>query len=267
MHPLDAATMLTPAGPGSMRAQLDPRFWGHVAAHGGYLAALLLRAMIEQVNDPARHPRSLTVHFLRAPEPGPAEVLLEPLRQGGKISCLSARIVQGGSPTTFAVGAFGSAFDAQPFQNLPKPDLPPPEQCPQFTRSRVAIDHRFEHRLGLGAPPFSGASEAWVGGWSRLEQARPYDALSMAILCDAWWPALFSRLDDRSQASGCPTIDLTVHFRASLPVAGLGDADFVAVELRSDALQEGYLDESCRIWSPDGQLLATSVQHAVSLRR
>ena len=267
MHPLDAATTLTPEGHGRLRAELDPRFWGHVAAHGGYLAALLLRAMIEQVADPARAPRSLTVHFLRAPVPGPAEVRLEPLRTGGKISSLSARIVQDGTPTTFAVGAFGSAFDAPPFQNVAMPALPPPAECPLFARSRVAIDHRFEHRVGLGAPPFSGAHEAWVGGWSRLEPARPHDALSMAILCDAWWPALFSRFGDRSQASGCPTIDLTIHFRASFPVAALGDADYVAVELRSEALCEGFLDERCHIFAPSGQLLATSVQHAVSLRR
>jgi acyl-CoA thioesterase len=223
-------------------------------------------ARCEQVNDSARAPRSLTVHFLKGPEPGPAEVELELLRQGGKISCLSARLVQAGVTQTFAVGAFGSAFDGQGFQHAPMPAVPEPGACPELARSRVAIDHRFEHRLGLGALPFAGHSEALMGGWSRLEAARAFDALSVAILCDAWWPAVFSRLNDKSEASGCPTVDLTIHFRTSFPVPGLEATDYVLVELRTEALNEGYLDERCRMWTKGGVLLAQTVQHAASLR-
>ena len=40
--------------------------------HGGYLAAILLRALIETVADPTRSggraPRSLTIHYARAPK-------------------------------------------------------------------------------------------------------------------------------------------------------------------------------------------------------
>jgi acyl-CoA thioesterase len=266
MHPLDQAVAIVRTGVTRFRAELDPRYWGHVAAHGGYLAALLLRAMTEQVDEPARAPRSLTVHFLEAPEPGPCEIELELLRRGSKVSCLSARIVQGGAPITFAVGAFGSSFDGEGFQDAPMPRVPSPDACPRLLPSRVAIDHRFEHRVGLGAPPFAGAEQALIGGWSRLELPRTLDALALVVLCDAWWPALFSRVSDKRQASGCPTIDLTIHFCTSLPVSGMSDQDYVLVELRTELLHEGYLDERCRIWSPQGQLLAQSVQHAAHLR-
>ena len=39
--------------------------------HGGYLAAMLLRALIETVDDAQRSPRSLTIHYARAPAAGP----------------------------------------------------------------------------------------------------------------------------------------------------------------------------------------------------
>jgi acyl-CoA thioesterase len=266
MHPLDAATRLERTSELVFRAQLDPLYWGHVAAHGGYLAALLLRAMGECVGDEARAPRSLTVHFLKAPSEGPAEVHVEPLRRGGKISCFNARIVQDSVPVTFAVAAFGSAFDGEGFQHVPSPELPAPEACPRIKPSRVAIDHRFEHRVGLGAAPFSGASEARIGGYSRLDPPRALDALSIALLCDGWWPAQFSLLHDRSEASGCPTVDLTIHFHTSFPVAGVEPDDYAVVELVTGVLSEGYLDERCRLWSRDGRLLAQSVQHAAHLR-
>ena len=42
--------------------------------HGGYLAAMLLRALTETVDEPARTPRSLTIHYTRAPDPGPVTI-------------------------------------------------------------------------------------------------------------------------------------------------------------------------------------------------
>ena len=55
-------------------ADVSPAWRAGRGPHGGYLAAMLLRALIETVADPARSPRSLTIHFPRAPEPGPVEI-------------------------------------------------------------------------------------------------------------------------------------------------------------------------------------------------
>ncbi len=265
MHPLDEATNVVRLSADRFAAELSPRYWGYTAAHGGYLAAVLLRAMTERVGDPTRHPRSLTVHFLKGPMQGPAEVHTELLRSGGKLTSLSARIVQDGAPTTFAVAAFGAAFEGESFQQQGMPEAPPVGMCPRLPPSKVEIDHRFEHHPCFGGAPFSGASEALIGGYSRFEAARELDALGLTVLCDAWWPALFPTLDDKRKAGACPTVDLTIHFRASFPLSDSDPHDFVLVELRTAALSEGYLDESCRIWSKQGQLLAQSVQHAARL--
>ena len=42
--------------------------------HGGYVMALVARAMEQAVDDPARQPRSLTCHFLRPPKVGPVQL-------------------------------------------------------------------------------------------------------------------------------------------------------------------------------------------------
>ena len=51
-------------------ADVSPDWRAGRGPHGGYLAAMLLRALIETVADPLRAPRSLTIHYARAPQPG-----------------------------------------------------------------------------------------------------------------------------------------------------------------------------------------------------
>ncbi len=265
MHLLDEATRLQRHDDDRFGATLDARYWGYTAAHGGYLAAVLLRAMTERLGDASRSPRSLTVHFLKGPEAGPAEVATEVLRAGGKVTSMTARLVQHGAPTTFAVAAFGAPFQGEGFQHAAMPAFPAPEACPRLAPSKVAIDHRFEHRPCFGGAPFSGAPAAAIGGYSRLDAPRAVDALTLTLICDAWWPALFPMLQDKKQAGACPTIDLTIHFRAELPLPNAQPDDYVLVALRTEALAHGYIDESCHIWSRDGLLLAQTVQHAARL--
>lgn len=250
------------AGNGHYETEIHPGWGTRRSPNGGYLMAIVLRAMIDAVNDAQRAPRSLTTHFLRAAEHGPATVDVTIERIGGKLTTVSARMVQNGKPIVIALGAFGTAFAEGAFQDLVMPTVPPPAECPQMPQS-VEIDQRFELRRALGPVPFSGGAEARIGGWSRLEEPRIGDALLIAILTDAWWPSLFTRLDEKKTAGGAPTVDLTVHFRAPLPHPGTRPEDYYLVSLRTVSLQEGYMDESGEVWAPDGTLLALCRQHAV----
>lgn len=265
LHPLDEGTAFTRLEVDRFAVQLTPLFWGTTAAHGGYLAATLLRVMMERVNDAERHIRSLSTFFLRGPKPGAAEIHTELLRSGGKLTQLNARLVQDGSVCTFAVATFGKPFQGEAPLWVRMPDVPDADRCARFAPSKVPIDQRFELRQCLGQAPFSGGAEARIGGFSRFAEPRKVDALSVTVLCDAWWPALFPTLTSSKQAGACPTIDLTIHFRSSLPTTGALDDDFVVIDLQSSQLHEGYLDERASIWSMDGQLLAQSVQHAARL--
>lgn len=254
---------LDPGQGGRFEAIIHPGWGTRRAPNGGYLMAMLLRAMIETVSDPTRPPRSLTTHFLRAAEHGPATIHVTIERIGGKLTTVSARLIQNDKPVVIGIGAFGSAFrDDDTFQDAVMPTVPPPADCPQMPQS-VEIDQRFELRRALGPDPFSGGKEARIGGWSRLEEPRVGDALLIAILTDAWWPSLFTRLSDKKVAGGAPTVDLTVHFRSPLPHPGTRPEDFYLVSLRTESLKDGYMDESGEVWAPDGTLLALSRQHAV----
>ena len=111
----------------------------------------------------------------------------------------------------------------------------------------LTMQHRF------GEPAFSGAERAETGGWLGLREERPLDALAVVVLADAWYPAPWPRL---RQLAPAPTIDLTVHFRAPLP---LPDSVLLGRFLTRH-VQDGFFEEDGELWAPDGTLVAQSRQ-------
>jgi acyl-CoA thioesterase len=99
------------------------------------------------------------------------------------------------------------------------------------------------------------------GGWLRLREPRPADALFLAALTDAWFPQIFTRLTAPVPA---PTIDLTIHFRAHLPLANARPDDWYLLSVSTWLATEGFFEEDAEVWSRDGRLLAQSRQLALA---
>jgi acyl-CoA thioesterase len=262
----DEDTALAPAGDGVWAATLTDTWEVVRGPLGGYVAAIVLRGLVLAVGDPARTPRSLTVHFLRPPVPGPALVHAQVERAGRALSTASARLEQDGRLCAIAIGAFAPPYPGPRYEDRPAPAVAPPDaerRAPQaterFAPPRFAQNLTIQPRLG--AEPFSGAEEAVVGGWLGLLESRPLDALSLALLTDAWFPAPFPRLDGPAAA---PTIDLTVHLRTGDPAA-LAAHDLVLARFTSTVAREGYFEEDGELWTPDGTLVAQSRQLALLL--
>ncbi len=230
--------------------------------HGGYLAAMLLRALTAAVDDPGRTPRSLTIHYTRAPEPGPIEIRVAIERAGRSLSTLSARMVQGGRVTALALAAFSVPWEAPGANELPIPELAPPDAeristpklfkgAPEFTRHLVMQPR-------VGAIPFAGSGAPMrIGGWIGLPEERPVDALSQALFCDAWFPPSFIALDSPAVS---PTIDLTIHFRQSMSMCDCDPAALCLSVFDTRLLHDGLFEEDGVIWAPDGTVLAQSRQ-------
>ncbi len=230
--------------------------------HGGYLAAMLLRALVATVDDPQRTPRSLTIHYTRAPEPGPIEIHTTVEREGRSLSTLSARMTQNGRTTALALAAFSVPWTAPDANELPMPELAPPDAerhstpklfkgAPEFTR-HVVMQPR------VGAIPFAGSGAPMrIGGWIGLPEERPVDALLLALFCDAWFPPSFIALDSPAIS---PTIDLTIHFRQSIDECDCDPAALCLGVFETRLLHDGLFEEDGVIWAPDGTVLAQSRQ-------
>ena len=55
-------------------ARMDTGWWIHRGPNGGYVAATLLRALTETVDDDERHARSFTIHFTAPPAEGAVRI-------------------------------------------------------------------------------------------------------------------------------------------------------------------------------------------------
>ena len=258
----DRDTAVEPQGDGRYTGRIDRSWWIVRGPNGGYVAAIVLRALVAEVGDPGRPPRSLTVHYLAPPEEGPVELTVTPERVGRSLSSLTARLLQDGRTLAIAVAAFGQARASVAFADRAMPDVLPPAACEQRTATEgmgpPALVH-WDQRFALGSAPMSGG-QALSGGWLAPAEPRPLDHVLVAAMMDAWVPPVFCRV---SGPVGVPTVDLTIHFRTELPPPGLADGAHVLGVFSSDVAAEGYVTEDGVLWSPDGVLLAESRQLAV----
>jgi acyl-CoA thioesterase len=258
----DRATAVAPLGDGAWEAVCDPGWWAGRGPNGGYLAAIVLRAMVAELGDPAREPRALTCHYLRPPGTGPVRVDVTVERAGRALSTLTARLRQEDRDCILAVAAFGIDVPAPAEFATAPPSVPPPEAIPpaRADGSGLSIVERFEARPALGGGMLAGADEALTGGWLRFADARATDAVALAMFADAWFPSPWVRLREPVPA---PTIDLTVHFRAPAAAAALAPGEPVLAVFRSTTAANGFFEEDGEMWSRDGVLLAQSRQLAL----
>jgi acyl-CoA thioesterase len=288
----EQATAVTPLSGGLFCAQIDPGWSTPIAANGGYLAAILVRAIEAHgatTSDGAggavapRQLRSLTCHYLRPVKGGPLDVRVAIVRAGRRISTVEVTAAQDGKDTIRALAALAvldlpaaGQWEPEPPRIGPPPARdaaliepddyrrdgadgwlgPTPTMPPMFRRVRVAPR--------IGGVPFSNrplpAGEApETGGWIALPEARPIDAAFIALCTDVWWPPAFQPLGRPAIA---PTIDLTIHVRADIPPEGLPDQPVLGW-YRSTAAHGGLMEEDAALFLPDGTLLAHARQLAI----
>ena len=255
-----ADTAVEPVGDGLYRAVVPAHWFIVTGPNGGWVAAVLTRAMETASGRPAR---SLTIHFLEAPALGEMEVSATVERNGGTTSYLSLRITQGGRPVALALGVCAEWREGAPeWRDARPPELPPPDECRRIDPDRTPVPDFWRNYDGRGATGFPGQGKPVpASGWIRTAEPHPLDAPLLAALTDSWLPAAFVRVSEPVLA---PTLDLTIHWRAPLPPA---DAHpWTKVVMRTGTGAGGVWEEDGELWSPEGVLLAQSRQLAVVRR-
>jgi acyl-CoA thioesterase len=241
-------------GEGRHRTRIDRGWWVGRGPNGGYIAALIVRAMEAELDAPDRQLRSLTVHYLRVPPEGEVDVLVTIERSGRALSTVTARMLDGDKLLALAVGAFSSAYpSAIDYDDAAMPDVQPPHAMPEPRDGPMPISSQWRMKGALGRD-----GKAHTGGWMAPRDEQPLDAALVVALTDAWIPAPFVL---KREPFAAPTIDLTVHIRAPLPQPPqpvLGD-------FRSAVSRDGFFEEDGLLWTPDGTLLAQSRQLALAL--
>jgi acyl-CoA thioesterase len=262
-----ADTAIEATGEGRWRAVVPDHWFIVTGPNGGWIAAVLTRAMTAAAERP---PRSLTTHFLEAPVAGPVEIETTIERVGGTSTSLSLRMTQDGRTVALALGVCALWRDGQPeWADLRAPEVPPPDEAFQIDPARTAVPAFMGNYDSRGVSGFPRQGEpAPAIGWIRTANPHPRDAVLLAALTDAWLPAAFVRL---TEPTIVPTIELTIHWRADLTIrlsAGLlsGAHAWTLLVMKTGTGAGGVWEEDGELWSEDGVLLAQSRQLAIVRR-
>lgn len=243
----------------SLRYRADVRRGWEIGeiSNGGYLLALVGSAMSTAVERP---PLTVTAHYLLPVTPGPAEAVVRPIRVGRRLATVVATLEREGRPMLTALGTFGTAAGSEVrLVDGGPPDvghgydaaaLPASPNEPPFP----SITDRLAVRLRPGDDGYRRAApkgSADLAGWFAFADGGPIDKLALLLAADAFAPPIFN---SGLPASWVPTIELTVHVRAS-PAPGPLRAAF-----RSRFITGGMLDEDGELWDEAGNIVAQSRQ-------
>jgi hypothetical protein len=241
-----------PFVPGRFAVRLDEAWSSLVGVHGGYLAAVVIRAAQIVAGD--RPIRTVSTVFLRPGSVGPAVVDVEVIRRGRSITNLSVTLSQGSKAVLVSQVVAARAFDSISWDTAGAIDLPPIESCVPI-EPPPGIGH-FEHGVALLDPadlPFSHGPRARVAGYMRPREPRAIDAPWMGMALDWFPPASFTRVDP---PTGGVSISYTIHLHRTLPSMEvdewLGGLFHVDISAGGIALEKGL------ITAPDGSILAES---------
>jgi acyl-CoA thioesterase len=254
-------TAIEPIGDGRWRARLDDRWQSLIALHGGYAAAIVVRALLAELEPSGQALRNVTTRFVRSPQAGPAEVRIEVERQGRSVSFASGRLVQDDRTVLLVAATFAAPTTSGlrwEEHRRPRRSGPPPAGLPRFSGTgRVDHFHQVDVRLDPDVVPFSGQGSAWIGAWMRPLDGEPVDVPWLVAAGDVLPPASFSRTSGPTRAA---SIDYTIYFASADPAARVPVGADLYVETHATLAADGMLVEDGVLWAPDGSVLAVSRQ-------
>lgn len=224
--------------------------------NGGYLMALAARAIAATVDHP--HPLTVTGHYMKRSQTGPAEIRTEQLGRSLTTSTGLARLIQDGIQRTHFTATF-TDFDTASGQSVVQataPDLPPPEVCVPMPRPDGAprFQKLIEMRLHPDHAGWLKRSPHGVGemaGYIRFADGHPPDLYAVLLFADAVPPAIFNVV---GPTGWVPTIELTTHLRRR-PAPG-----WLRFRFTTRLLTRGFFEEDGEIWDSNDRLVADSRQ-------
>ena len=262
IHPFDQALQLQ-AGidEDHWLGRTSPAYANMVGPFGGVTAAQALTGVLQhpkRLGDPV----ALTVNFAAAVADGAFDLIVRPVRTNRSTQHWTIELRQGD-----AVALTGTAFtalrrDSWGNDECTMPVAPAAEATPAAPRRDKAPIwlNNYDLRFVDGAPParFEGQEAGHRSLlWLRDEPARALDFASLAALADAFYPRLMLR---RGRFAAFGSVSITTYFHADAAQLAAVGAAHVLGEATAGAFRQGYFDQTARLWSPAGPLLASSHQ-------
>lgn len=242
---------------GGLAAVADANYEANTGMFGGWTAALLLKAVLE---DPAAQgsPSALTVNFIGRVLPGES-LSLRRTKLGNSRSLAHWRAdlhrSDGNELLATASVVLAMRRDSESAIDFSMPTVPSPEEV-SASNPPGAFGQRTETRAVCGIPPFNRADMRSIT-WVRENSGRRVDAIQLAYLSDVYAPRVFHISAGPRPSS---TLVMSTYFLAgSAELSAVGD-DYVLSEAEGTRIEQSLVGSRSRLWSRRGTLLATTEQ-------
>ena len=261
MHPLDEAINLKMVAPGEFTGATHPAYANMVGPFGGTTAAQLLQAAWlhpERLGEPV----ALTVNFAAPVADGEIRFLARAARTNRSTQHWIIEARQANETVATATAVFAlrrqtwSAGEAVMPQGLPSADQL--QRMP--VESLMPWPRRYDMRfIEGGFPAFDEQEQDHSRSclWVRDDPVRAMDFASLAAMSDSFFPRIYVR---RRRRVPIGTVTLTTYFHADSELLTKVGEQHVLGVAKALNFRHGYFDQTGEIWSPQGQLLASTHQ-------
>ena len=255
-HLFDQAIQLTGAE-NHYQGHTSAAYANMVGPFGGITAAVLLNALVSHPQKQG-DPISFTVNFTAPVQEGAFAIETTLIRTNRSTQHWFVTLSQADQIVVTGTAVFATrretwgATDAN-FPTLPQNAEPVQnEMLPHWTKN-------YEFRMAGGGVPFlvPDVTNSETVQTIRDHPPRPLDYLSLTAICDVFFPRVFFRL---GQVVPIGTVSFTIYFHTdAATLAAHGDQEIIG-HARAHKFHNSYYDQSAEVWSPDGELLATTTQ-------
>ena len=248
----------------------DPKYFVGNTPHGGYLLALMNKAITEVLP----HPSAINsnIYYLDRTEPEPAELHVEVVRRSKGSSMGQVKLIQNNKITCLYSSI---CSDFQYMKGHSGLETPMPEiinsvqqddfKVMNYENFKLGSTPSFIQQLNMSVHPdhawwdreiSTDAAEARCSAYLEL-QGGVADTFVLSYLADILPPVVQNKY---GPLGWVPTLTLTCNIR-QLPKTNLLFIDGIAKDISN-----GYFEQDCNIWDMSGNLVATSRQLAKILK-
>ena len=257
MYAFDEDVQLRPEGAGRFQARVSERWSINATPDGGYLMALLARAVLEAGSKNGLS--ILTANFIARTQPGPAGIVTEPIGASRHFDRWQASLSQEAVEKIRAMVTLsdGTPEGTDAHYEKTAPTLAPPGDCVPF--GQMPGYTLFDNMDVLLDPDCAGwttgnlGDRAQLRGWIKFKDERPFDTPALLLIADSFPPPIFVT---QGMVAWVPTLEMSVNIR------NLPQTRWLKCVFRSRFLNGGMVEEDGEIWDENGELAAISRQVA-----
>ena len=257
MTNLDATLALRIAGEGVFHGHAHPSREANTGMFGGWTAALLLKAVLE---DPRAEggASSICVNYINRVVPG-RDLILRTRRLGGSRSLTHWRseLFLEGSEDLAATATviLTQRRESDQFTEGTLPNVPAPETLP-IVHPPPTFGETIDMRIASGSECFNQPTTRTLA-WQREMTGRLMDAVQLAYLSDIGWPRVFAISPAPRPSS---TVTLSVYILATAQQLAACRDDYILCDMVGTRIQDSTVGSKATLWSRGGDLLATTEQ-------